>query len=234
MNTTRKLLASVAVMFPAALAIAPSVAHATPYAFASNAITGLTITGIPLTDVTSATTNVNDSAIFAGNAISQFQNNGLVGNALTITQAYSGPGPTPAASFTALGPGAFTGTRADSAIGAGNAGSGGVSVSNVAEGYGAAQGNSVGNNSSTITFHVVGDGSAVTLSFADAWALTAATAANPSETASASITNTFSITDRAGMPLASFSPSATTRTRIGVWRSARSTTNSGTRGLLRS
>jgi hypothetical protein len=208
MNTTRKLLASVAVMVPAALAIAPSVAHATPYAFASNDITGLTITGIPLADITSATTNVNDSAIFAGSAGSTNQGNGIVGAALTIPQAYSGPGTAPPAVFTAVGPGNFIGTRADADIGAGNAGSGGVSVRNVAEGYGAAQGNSVGNNSSTITFHVVGTGSAVTLSFNDAYMLIASTAAAPNETASASITNTFSVTNSSGVQVSTYAPGA--------------------------
>ncbi len=63
MNKTRKLLASAAVLVPAALAIAPSVAHATPYAFADNQITHLTVTysdGTPLTSVASATTNISD------------------------------------------------------------------------------------------------------------------------------------------------------------------------------
>lgn len=212
MNTTQKLLASAAVLFPAALAIAPSVAHATPYAFASNDITKLTITnsdGTALTGVSSAVTNISDFAIFNANGPSGFQNAGVVGNALAITQAYSGPGPTPSPIFTAVGAGNFTGTRANAAIGAGSASSGGVSVMNVAEGFGAAVGNSVGNNGATITFTVTGSGKAVLLSFNDAFALTASTAASPQETAIATIGNTFSITPSgSSTPIATFQPAA--------------------------
>ena len=134
----KNLLYAATAITALAVAMAPLAAHATPYAFASNNITGLTITfagGAPLTNVTSATTNISDSAQFGVFGISGFQNVGLVGNALTINQAYSGPGPAPSAGITPVGPGNFTGTRANAAIGAGSAATGGVTVQNVAEGF---------------------------------------------------------------------------------------------------
>ncbi|MEO9191616.1 MAG: EDSAP-1 family PEP-CTERM protein [Acetobacteraceae bacterium] len=209
-HTARKLLAGAAVLFPAALAIAPSVAHASPYAFASNDITGLKITysdGTFITPVVSATQTVSDQALFDADGISGFHGGNAVGTALTIPQAYSGPGPAPAAIFTPVGAGNFTGARADAAIGGGSAISGGVRVQNVAEGSGGALGNSTGNNASTITFAVVGSGKALDLSFTDLIDLIASTAANPQETATASITNSFSVTAQgAGSPLATFQP----------------------------
>ena len=210
MNTFRKLLAGAAVMFPAAIAIAPSTAHATPYAFAADQITALTVTfagGTPLTNVASETTNVSDVALFDAHGLSGFQGSGLVGSPLTIAQAYSGSGHAPAAIYTPIEPGNFTGTRADAAIGGGSASSGGVSVRNVAEGYGNALGNSTGNDSSAITFRVTGTGQAVMLSFNDAFALIASTAANPQETATASITNSFSVTAQGSTtPLVTYQP----------------------------
>ena len=152
---------------------------------------------------------MSDFAIFNTNGTSGNQAAGIVGSALTIPQAYSGPGPTPPATYTPVGAGNFTGTRADAAIGAGSASTGGVSVMNVAEGFGAAVGNSVGNNGATITFTVTGSGKAVLLSFNDAYALTASTAANAQETAIATIGNTFSITPSgSGTPIATFQPAA--------------------------
>ena len=210
MNTIRNLLAGAAVMVPAAMAIAPCAAHATPYAFAADQITALTVTyagGVPLTNVASETTNVSDVALFDAHGLSGFQGSGLVGNPLTITQAYSGLGSAPAAIYTPDGPGSFTGTRADAAITGGSASSGGVSVRNVAEGYGNELGNSTGNDSSAITFQVTGTGQAVMLSFNDAYSLIASTAANPLETATASITNSFSVTAQGSTtPLATYQP----------------------------
>ncbi len=210
MRRPTKLYAGAAILLPAAIALAPSAARATPYAYASNQITGLTVTnadGTPLSMVTSATTNVNDAAVFAGAASTGFQGSGTVGSALTITQAFSGTGATPPVSFPALGPGSFTGTRGDAAIGAGNASSGGVSVSNVAEGFGTALGNSTGSDSAAITFQVTGTGKAVQVNFTDLAQLIASTAANAQETATASISNAFSITAAGGTtPLATFQP----------------------------
>lgn len=208
MNPSRKVLLGSALGL--GIAVAPLAAHADPYAFASNSITGLRVTYSDGTSiagtVSSATTNISDFAIFDGNPSSGFQAAGAVGNALTINQAYSGPGPAPSASFTPVGAGNFTGTRADAAIGSGNATTG-VSVMNVAEGSGAAVGNSTGNNGATITFTVTGTGSAIHLSFTDAIDLMVSTAALTNEAAIAAITNTFSITPQgSNTPLATFQP----------------------------
>ena len=193
-----------------ALGVAPLVAHATPYAFASNDISGLTVTfagGAPLTNVSSATTNISDSAQFNGFAISGFQATGVVGSALTINQSYSGPGPTPSAIFTPVGAGNFTGTRADAAIGAGSASTGGVTVRNVAEGFGAALGNSTADNGAQITFTVVGTGLALEVKFTDAIDLAASTAAAINESALAGITNSIAVTPRGSTtPIATFEP----------------------------
>jgi hypothetical protein len=210
MRKSGSLLAGAVVLLPPLLAVAPSAAHATPYATASNQISGLTITfsdGTPVTNISSATTNVSDFALFAGNTSAANQNAGLVGNPLSVPQAYSGPGPAPAPGFTPLGAGSFTGTRSDAAISGGTASTGGVSVSNIAEGYGNAIGNSTGNNSSTITFAVTGTGKALKLTFNDAIDLMASTAASAQETATASITNSFSVTPQgSSTPFATYQP----------------------------
>ena len=186
------------------LAVAPISANATPYAFASNQISKLTLTGV---NPTTATTSISDSAQFGSFGISGFQNSGLVGNALSISQAYSGPGPTPVATFVPVGSGNFTGARADASIGAGSAASGGVSVNNVAEAYGNALGNSVATDNAAIRFTVIGTDSTVTISFSDTTQLIASTANLVNETANAAISNVFSITqDGSSTPLVTFSP----------------------------
>lgn len=193
-----------------ALISAASSAQATPYAYASNVITGLTVTNADGTSLsaTTATTSISDNAQFDGNSISGFQARGTVGNALTIQQAYSGPGAAPVATYTPQGPGSFTGARADAAIGAGSAGSGGVSVSNVAEAYGNALGNSVGTNNAAISFTVLGTGQALSVKFTDLFELIASTAALLGESANAAIQNNFSITaSGASAPLFTFAPS---------------------------
>ena len=171
-------------------------ANATPYAFSSNVISGLTITNADGTSITAqtATTTISDSAQFDGYAISGYQAPGLVGSASSIQQAYSGPGPAPAASYTALGAGSFIGTRSNASILAGSASSGGVGVRNVAEGYGGALGNSGATDNASISFTVVGTGQALKVSFNDLIAMIASTAALPGETANSSIQNNFSIT----------------------------------------
>ena len=193
----------------ATVAAAPFAARATPYAYASNQITGLTVTfaGGGSVMPTTATTSISDSAQFNGYNISGFQANGVVGNGLTISQAYSGPGPAPGATYTPQGPGSFTGARSNASIGAGSASAGGVSVSNVAEAYGNALGNSVGTNNAAISFQVTGTGQALTVSFSDLVQLTASTAALTGETANAAIQNNFSITPQgSSTPFATFSP----------------------------
>lgn len=181
------------------VAVLSAAAHATPYAYASNQITGLKITNADGTSIvpTTATTTINDSAIFDGYTGSQYQASGTVGSASTITQAYSGPGPTPAANYTPDGT-TFTGSRSDAAIGAGTAASGGVSVMNVAESNGNGLGNSVGKNNAAIAFTVGGTGQALSVSFSDLIQLIASTAALPGETATGTISDTFTIQDASG------------------------------------
>ncbi len=189
-------------------------AHATPYAYASNQITNLTLTlqGGGSISPTTATTSISDSAQFSSSAISAFQNSGVVGNALTIQQAFSGTGSAPAATYSPQGPGSFTGARSDASIGAGSASSGGIAVSNVAEASGNGLGNSVGTNNAAISFSLVGTGQAVALSFNDLVQLTASTAALTGETANAAIQNNFSITANGSTsPLATFSPTELNR-----------------------
>ncbi len=210
MRQSTKLYAGAAILLPAAIALAPSAARATPYAFASNQITGLTITnadGTPITDVTSATTLVADSSSFTGSASAGTSASGAVGSALTIPQAFSGPGTPPAVSFNPIGAGSFTGTRGDAAIGAGSASTGGVAVSNVAEGFGTGVGNSTGNNSASITFSVTGTGKAVLVNFTDLAQLIASTASATGESANATIANSFTLTPAGSTTaIATFTP----------------------------
>ena len=189
-------------------------AHATPYAYASNSISGLTVTfsGGTSINATSATTSISDSAQFSGSTVSAYQASGTVGSASSILQAYSGPGPAPASTYTPQTVGSFTGTRSNSAISAGTAGTGGVGVSNVAEGYGAALGNSVGTDNAAITFTVVGTGRQLSVSFTDLIQMIASTVAALGETASASVQNNVSVTALgASTPLASFAPTEINR-----------------------
>lgn len=206
---TRKKLILLGGALAVTMSTAPFAAHATPYAYASNQITGLTIrlSGGGSIVPSTATTSISDTAQFNGFPASAFQGSGMVGNGLTISQAYSGPGPAPGATYTPQGPGSFTGSRSNASIGAGSASVGGVSVSNVAEAYGNALGNSVGTNNAAISFQITGTGQGVVLSFTDLVQLTAATAALTGETANAAIQNNFSITAQGSdTPLATFSP----------------------------
>ena len=192
-----------------ALAAAVSPARATPYAYASNVISGLTITyadGTSLTPTT-ATTSISDSAQFDSYSISGSQARGTVGGSLIMPQAYSGAGPAPTAGYTPLTPGSFTGARSNAAIGAGSAASGGVSVSNVAEAYGNALGNSVGTNNAAISFTVTGTGQGLSVKFSDMFELITSTAKLFGELANAAIQNNFSITAAgATTPLFTFAP----------------------------
>ena len=206
MNRRLKLMlgSGVAVAMAAA---APMVAHATPYALASNQITSLKLVYSDGTGINPTTANqqISDSSVFGSFTGSSGLASGTAGTALAIPQSYAGPGPTPTASFGGVGAGNFTGTLSDAAISAGNATSGGngVDVSNVAEGYGNSNGTSTGGNRATVTFTVTPTASnlKLTLSFSDLINLMAQTAALPGESATASLTNTFSVT-----PLGSSSP----------------------------
>lgn len=202
------LLAGTAVAAVATLAMSQA-AMAVPYAFAANVITGLVITYSNGAHIApgSAKQTVADSALFDGGVISGDHGQNNVGTALVINQAYSGPGPVPAAIYTPVGPAGFIGARSDATISAGNAASGGVSVKNVAEGRGNALGTSNGNNTATIVLRVVGNNRALKLTFTDTINLIASTGAFPGETATASITNSFSVTPLgAGSPVATFQP----------------------------
>jgi hypothetical protein len=178
-----------------AMGAMPLAAHATPYAFASNQITGLEFSlgaGSNFTNVSGAET-IYDNAAYGNFSVSGAQNSGNVDAGINIPQAYSGPGPAPAASFNADGPGTFTGTRSDASIGAGPP----STVSNVAEGYGNAMpgGHSQAYNTATINFSVLGTGHALTLTGSDFYQLVATTAATSgaAETANASILDTLNI-----------------------------------------
>jgi hypothetical protein len=188
-------------------------AQAVPYAYASNQISGLTITyqggGLLVPgSISGATQSVNDSASYGAFAGSIYSTGGAVGTALDINQAYSGPGPAPASSFVALGAGSFVGTRSDAGITAGSAVSGGVDVNTVVEGQGNQIGNSQAGNSALISFNVTGTGQALEFSFTDIIALTAMTGVNPGEFASADISNQIKITDALGHQVDLFSPTS--------------------------
>lgn len=181
-----------------AMGAMPMVAHATPYAFASNQISGLefSVGGGTFAKVSGSET-IYDNAAYGNFSISGTQNTGTVTNginpAIGIDQAYSGPGPAPAVSFNADGPGTFTGTRSDASIGAGPP----STVNNVAEGYGNAMpgGHSQAYNTATINFTVLGTGHALTLVGSDFYQLAATTAATSgaAETANASILDSLSV-----------------------------------------
>ena len=190
-----------------ATAMSPIAAQATPYAFASNQISGLTTTAAftPLgTATTSATATANFDAL-PGVSNSQ---GGIVGNALNVPVAALGGAPTTENLFTPAGAGAFGagGARADASIGAGSVASGGVSVNNVAEASGNAFGQANGQNSSAINFAVQGAGSALTLSLTDTIRLIASTAALPGESANATVSNLFEVRNAAGTVVFTYSP----------------------------
>ncbi len=195
-----------------AMGAMPLAAHATPYAYASNQISGLRFSsdGHSFSNVGGKET-IYDNAIYGNYSISGTQNTGAVDAGITIPQAYSGPGPTPTASFNPDGPGSFTGTRSDASIGAGPP----STVNNVAEGYGnaTAGGHSQAYNTATINFTVTGSGHALTLSGSDFYQLiasTASTTGSPVETANASILDTLSVSG--GGQSANFSPFGTSGT----------------------
>jgi hypothetical protein len=153
---------------------------------------------------------ISDASAF-GNSPSQTfaAGSAMPGTALTISQAFSGASSTPSGIFSALGLGSFTGTRANSAISAGDATNGGVSVDNVAEGSGNASsfGTSSANNKSTIGFVVVGTGEKVVLSFVDLFTAVVSTSTF-GESANASMEDTFSVIHSSNHVIADFAPSA--------------------------
>jgi hypothetical protein len=191
-------------------AAAPMAAQAAPYAFASNQISGLSITGNFTpggTQETSATATAFFGGVIAPNSSTA---NGTVGLPLDINTAFIGgnAGTFGENNFTANGPAGFSGSRADASIGGGGAGT--VTVRNVAETGGNLAGQATGQNTSTINITVLSGGGPLTLSLTDQIRLIASTAALQGETANATVTNTFEV--RAGTspvgsnPIFTFSP----------------------------
>jgi hypothetical protein len=195
----------------AAAAAVPLSAEAAPYAYASNQITGLTVTTTTgqIQPLGTASISASDSAVFGNLPVSGFLGTGTVGNALNISSACVGGTACSIGEnvFTAAGAGAFGsgGMRADASVGAGSLQSGGVSVNNVAEGAGNLPGTSSGQNTSTINFELAGTGSAVVLSLTDLIELVVSTSA-PGESANATVTNTFQIFNDDGVEVDSFTP----------------------------
>ncbi len=199
--------------------VAAGSASAYPYAFASNQITGLTITTLTGSTVgritpTAFSETITDASSFAGYADATHSNGSTtVGTALTIAQASSGPTAPATSGYTPAGSGSFVGTRANAAISSGDATNGGVAVSNVAEGSGntTAFGTSSANDKSTIGFVITGTGEKVVLSFFDTVELIAQTMAI-GETANASIQDTFSVSDQSGNIVSTYAPAALNQT----------------------
>lgn len=190
-------------------AMLPLTAHAAayaPYAYASNIITDLAFSGAqPSTPALGNNETVSASSQY-GTYASQYQNASAIDSALSLPQqAYAGPGPAPASTYTAVGIGNFTGVRSNAAIGAKT--SSGSMVENVAEGYGNLLGNGEGTNAASITFNYTGSGSALTISFNDAYSLVATTSAGLGGTAQASVQDTFQI--NGGGKSATYSPFGT-------------------------
>jgi hypothetical protein len=177
-----------------AMGAAPLAAHATPYAYGSNSITGLTLTyaGGGSLNASQATESIYNTASYGNINATPDQATNAVGLGISPSQAYAGSGAV-AAQFGAIGPGNFTGTRAISSIGAGSASTGGITADNAVEGYGNNIGNSAANNKATVYFTVVGAGKAVTVAFNDAVNLMASTAALSNETANVSSQDVFSV-----------------------------------------
>lgn len=146
---------------------------------------------MPSTPAITNTEILSDGAEYGTMPLMGFQGTAAINAAATIPQAYSGPRPTPAATFSPVGIGNFTGVQADTAIGANTSCS--SSVSNNAEGYGNLLGNSNGQDSAAITFDYIGTGSKLTVSFTDAVALIVMTTVTGGGPAQASVKDTFQI-----------------------------------------
>jgi hypothetical protein len=196
-------------------------AQAVPYAYATNQFSNLRIAqvigGTPsqLPNILSTSQTISANATFGGYASANSINSGPVYvwpqfGTLDIPQAYSGPGPAPASTFGQAGGGAgtFTGSRADANVGAATSITSGISVNNVAEGYGALLGGSGGSNDATIVWQfVLTQAAQVQLSFTDLVNLIVSTDA-AGEQATAKVANSFSITSALdGTPLGTYQPS---------------------------
>jgi hypothetical protein len=180
------------------------VAQATPYAYASNQYTDLRLVlvvngqvqAVPVVGTPTETISANSQyegyasgASQGTQAIPIFPNTGT----LNVAQAFSGTGTVPAENtWGQAGPGTFTGTRADASIGGANQ-TGAITANNVAEGNGIGLGNSGANNNATIVFSIdLQTAGSILLTFQNIVNLIASTSA-VGESATASVTNTFSI-----------------------------------------
>ena len=177
----------------------PLAAHATPYAYGSNQISGLKLTyagggSLGASQASESVLDTTNYGTISGTTYNPTAN--AVGMGIAAGQSYAGPGPEPALTFTAAGEGSFTGARAASAIGSGTAASGGITVDNVVEAYGNQQSNSAANNKATLYFTVTGAGKSVNISFNDTLNLMAATAALTNEVSNVGSQNTFSVYDQ--------------------------------------
>jgi hypothetical protein len=180
-------------------------ARAVPYAYASNQYTDLRLVlvingtpqAIPVSGTPTETIAANSQ--YAGYAPGASQATQPIPifpatGTLDINQAFSGTGTIPAENtWGQAGPGTFIGTRADANIGGADS-TGAITANNVAEGNGYGLGNSSANNNATIVFSIdVTTAGKVLLTFQNIVNLIAQTSA-VGESATASVTNTFSIT----------------------------------------
>jgi hypothetical protein len=200
-----------------AMGAMPLAAHATPYAFASNMITGLAVTqassGSPYPSSSySGQEQINASSQYAGAAGTPFDLTGSIDAGLSNAsptssgQSFVGTG-TPPSGYTPSGVGSFTGTRANAAILGGTASASGVGVNNVAEGYGNSLGTSTAGNAATIKLNVTGTGQALKVAFTDAINLIASTSAGSTgQNANSSVSDAFQISNAGGTILGSFTP----------------------------
>lgn len=193
------------------------VANATPYAYSSNQYTNLRLvlvnaanpggTALPLSG--QPTETISASSQYAGYAPSAFQATQIIPvfpstGTLDINQAFSGTGTIPGENtFIQAGPGTYTGTRADANIGGADA-TGAITVNNVSEGNGMGLGNSSANNNATIVFALdLATAGQVHLTFQNVLNLIASTSAT-GESATASASNSFSITSADGVTVQEF------------------------------
>ena len=194
------------------MALIPLTAHADPYAYATNDVTGFVVTssvGTPLI-VGSGSISASDSADYGTYAGSANTNFGTIGTALNVTEAYAGPGPAPAENtFAPVGAAALTGARGDALVSFGAVT--GTELRNVAEASGIQNGQGNGGDALSVNLEVtVSTGETLTVNFADVASLMASTDVDPGEFANAAISDTLTITG--GGTRYTYSPAALQQT----------------------
>lgn len=197
-------------------------AQAVPYAYANNEYSALRLvlldsSGSPITSqwYSSATDALSASAVYGSTIGTVPSQSGSVpdythgpNNALSITQAFAGSGPAPADNTFGMAgsPGTFIGVRSDAAIGAATSAISGITVSNVAEGYGYELGDASGGNTATVRFSLSSSAAfQVHLEFSNLVNLLVSTD-QVGETATASLANTFSISKTDGTTVVEYKP----------------------------